>query len=106
MNEGQDFKSFAMTCARAMGACVTIRDEPFDAPIPTIKPSDYNAKAKLEAIELGQSTIAREFLHDMLAGDPRNNETFGEMLARGKLDQILGNGRPLLPPAGGSTTDD
>lgn len=52
MSEGQDFNSFVMTCARAMGACVMMRDEPFDAPIPTFEPSDYNAKAKLDAEKL------------------------------------------------------
>jgi hypothetical protein len=38
----KDFSKFAMNCARAFGACITMRDEPFDAPIPEIfKPNPY-----------------------------------------------------------------
>lgn len=40
-----EFDKFALQCARAMGACVTMRDEPWDAPIPEkFEPSDYAAK--------------------------------------------------------------
>jgi len=42
----QSFNEFAMTCARAMGACVMMRDDSFDAPIPErFEPSDYDEKA-------------------------------------------------------------
>ena len=59
-------------------------------------------RAKLEAIELGHTTIDREFLHDMLVGDPRDGRTLGDALARGELDGVLtAPGVPLLPPAGG-----
>lgn len=52
------FERFAMRCARAMGACVMMRDDPMDAPIPDKwEPDDYyrkrleDAKAKLAAAE-------------------------------------------------------
>jgi hypothetical protein len=36
------FSDFAMRCARAFGACITMRDEASDAPIPEkFEPSDY-----------------------------------------------------------------
>lgn len=38
------FKQFAMQCARAFGACVTMRDDPFDAEIPVFEPSDTYSK--------------------------------------------------------------
>lgn len=45
-----DFRQFAMQCARAMGACVMMRDEPWDAPIPEkFEASDYHAKRLQEA---------------------------------------------------------
>jgi len=45
-----DFATFAMICARAFGACVTMRDEPADAPIPDeFKPSIYSAQRLAEA---------------------------------------------------------
>jgi hypothetical protein len=38
-----DFPTFALQCARAMGACITMRDDPSDAPIPDeFTPSQYN----------------------------------------------------------------
>ncbi len=45
MEEGQTFKQFALTCARAFGACMMLRDEPLDKPIPdSFEPSDYYSK--------------------------------------------------------------
>ena len=55
-----EFPEFAMQCARAFGALISMRDEPMDAEIPEeFRPSDYSAKklaemesklAKLEAM--------------------------------------------------------
>ncbi len=48
--EGMTFEQFVWKCARGMGALVTMRDEPMDAPIPErFEPSDYHAKSKAEA---------------------------------------------------------
>ena len=42
MGEGQSFKEFAMLCARAMGACISMKDDPFDKTIPEkFSSSDY-----------------------------------------------------------------
>lgn len=41
----QSFPEYAMTCARAFGACIEMRDDPLDKPIPEkFEPSDYHAK--------------------------------------------------------------
>lgn len=47
IKDGIDFKTYALNCARAFGACVTLRDEPGGGDnIPdSFAPSDYNAKA-------------------------------------------------------------
>lgn len=46
-----DLRSFAMLCARGMGALIMMRDEPFGAPIPErFEPSDYHAKKMAEAV--------------------------------------------------------
>lgn len=46
------FKQFAMLCARAFGALVTMRDDDMDAPIPEkFKPSDYYVKRLRESQE-------------------------------------------------------
>ena len=39
------FEEFALRCARAFGALISMRDEPIDAPIPErFEPSDYHLK--------------------------------------------------------------
>lgn len=51
VNDGTvtDLKTFAMICARGMGACVTMRDDPNDAIISErFEPSDYHQKKILE----------------------------------------------------------
>lgn len=47
VKDGISFKTYAMNCARAFGACVELRDEPGGGErIPDeFKPSDYHAKA-------------------------------------------------------------
>ena len=39
------FKQFATQCARAMGASIHMRDEPFDAPFKPREPGEYHTKA-------------------------------------------------------------
>ena len=46
MEKGQSFEDFVMGCARAMGACVTMRDDPDDKPIPEkFEPSSFYAES-------------------------------------------------------------
>lgn len=43
IEKGQGFEDFVMGCARAMGACVSMRDESSDTPIPEkFEPSTYH----------------------------------------------------------------
>jgi len=52
ITKGISFEQFALNCARAFGALVTMRDDPADAPIPSeFKPDGYAAKrlAQLQA---------------------------------------------------------
>lgn len=50
--KGISFEQYALSCARAFGALVTMRDEPMDAPVPEeFKPSDYHEKGAAEALE-------------------------------------------------------
>lgn len=50
ISKGVDFQTFALGCARAFGALITMRDDPQDAPIPDrFEPTDYHAKALAEA---------------------------------------------------------
>lgn len=47
--EGISFEDFVMNCARAFGACVTMRDEPSDKEIPVFEASDYHIKGLRKA---------------------------------------------------------
>lgn len=50
MEQGEDFRTFALRCARAFGACVMMRDDAMDAPIPEkFEPSDYSVKVLAQA---------------------------------------------------------
>ncbi|MFA5323879.1 MAG: hypothetical protein WC373_14505 [Smithella sp.] len=52
IKNGITFNQYAMSCSRAFGALIMMRDEPADAPIPDeFKPSDYHVKALAEAEE-------------------------------------------------------
>lgn len=57
------FKEFALLCARAFGATITLRDEPMSSDIPEFEPSPYHAeqlatlnrrKAEVEAMTTAQ----------------------------------------------------
>lgn len=50
-----EFREFALQCARAFGATITMRDDPMDKPIPdAFAPSDWHAKA----LERERKTLA------------------------------------------------
>ncbi len=56
IKDGITFKEFAMNCARAFGACITMRDESSDTPIPDkFEPSQYH----VEALEKAQKELDR-----------------------------------------------
>lgn len=71
--DGIDFKTYAMNCARAFGACISLRDEPAGVEIPEFQPTDYHVKvlaekralfAKLQATTPAEAEQAA--LHDYL----------------------------------------
>lgn len=58
IGDGVSFERFVLTCARAFGACITMLDEPLDAPIPTrFEPDTYNQQ---------QAEKEERQLHDLL----------------------------------------
>jgi len=70
IKKGITFPQFAMSCARAFGACITMRDDSTDTPIPEeFKPSDWNLE------ELRKAEVTLEKLKDM-------TETEAERFAR------------------------
>ncbi|WP_382307342.1 hypothetical protein [Herbiconiux sp. UC225_62] len=55
------FAEFAMTCSRAFGALVLLRDEPLDAPVPEFKVDDYFT----QRLEKAESAIATGYARSM-----------------------------------------
>jgi hypothetical protein len=104
------FAQFALACARAFGACVMLRDEPADAPIPErFEPSDWNlvkareaeAKAeryalmsKGELLELGQR-LRREAIayHEQRVAERRESLR--------KMREALAEAQKWEPPTPG-----
>lgn len=68
--DGISFEKFAMNCARAFGALVTMRDEPNDAEIPEeFKPSPYYTNAIAEA---------QKRIEELRAMTPEQQVEYGE----------------------------
>ncbi len=79
MEKGVTFERFIMKCARAFGVCITMRDEPFDAPIEEFAPSDYHKKAQAEA----------QKKHEELLGmNEGEKKAYGEKLKAEKIDRL------------------
>lgn len=59
MENGQDFNTFIMQCARAFGAFVEMRDEPLDAPIPEkLTPASHYEDSVKKAIQRGSDLMS------------------------------------------------
>jgi len=88
--KGQSFRDFALDCARAFGALITMRDEPKSTPIPkTLKPrTDYYDKELLKSkVEL-RSLLAMNNKEKLEYGKKKKQEKinhFQECLAKTKL---------------------
>lgn len=105
--ECTSFAEFALTCARAFGACVTLREEPLGLPIPEFQVSPYYLQALEEAQQKLQS------LKDMTAeeraafGQTKRDsviQQYGEMLARDiernlRLDRMKKQVEAWEPPS-------
>lgn len=61
IKDGMLFREFALRCSRAFGALITMRDEPSDAPIKLLVPSDWHKdkaeEARKELKEISNVTI-------------------------------------------------
>lgn len=86
VEEGQSFPDFVMTCARAMGATISMRDEPHDAPIPIFTvPAFYHEnvteaeKRLAELIAMPESERLEFSKAEARQDSSRNAETLHEM---------------------------
>lgn len=105
--DGIDFEQFVMRCARAMGACVLMRDDPMDAPIPgRFEPSDYHTRkleeanaalTRLQAMTCDETEVAAQ---EAFAAETKSNT---DAIARnrelrGKYEAMLEQVQAWAPP--------
>jgi hypothetical protein len=79
MEKGQSFNEFVMRCARGMGACIMMRDDPMDAPIPVFEPSDYNAKRLVECRDEHYRLLAMNGEEKIAFGESKRKEHIQRM---------------------------
>jgi hypothetical protein len=78
-----NFRDFAMSCARAFGACIDLRDEPASTPIPeTFEPSPYHQERLAEAL----SELARVEGLSAEKWAAESQKEYDEALAKHKED--------------------
>jgi hypothetical protein len=107
IKDGITFQEFALGCARAFGACISMRDDPSDTPIPDkFEPSNYHAEAlkvanarlaELEAMSISEANEAA--LKEYLDGCERNIVLRQENAAlRIKYQTMLDAAKKWVPP--------
>jgi len=108
----QTFDQFVLTCARAFGAMITMRDEPLSAPIPDqLEPSAYHseglAKANARLAELETLTLpecARKARQGYAAWETQRRAAESEALARlARYEAMRSAVLSWTPPTGDHT---
>lgn len=105
--DGITFNQFVMGCARAMGACIMMRDDPSDAEIPEeFQPDDYYSEAvertRVEIADIQAMTTEEADLQ--AAADYSNNLTEKETAIkeadelRAKYERMLEQVKAWNPP--------
>ena len=107
--DGKDltFEEFALKCARAFGALISMRDEPIDAPIPErFEPSDYHlkelekAKKRLKEIKEWNEDKAKQEAERAYQEALKKREEFikKNKLIRKRYEDMLSKVREWKPP--------
>lgn len=108
IEKGITFREYALRCARAFGACVTMRDDDTDTPIPDeFKVGDYHGNAlqkaharqkELLSMTLDQASILAE--KDYQEVEKHRKERLAEKVAlRSKYEAMLVEVRKWEPPS-------
>lgn len=102
-----EFSDFALSCARAFGALITMRDDPSDALIPEeFKPSDYSEKrlaesharlAEIQGMSVEQVKAAAQAAYDEAMASHLKYEA-GEELAEQRLNAMREKVMEWSPP--------
>ena len=108
IEKGISFKEYALRCARAFGACIEMRDDPNDKPIPEkFEVSDYHTKAlaaaKRKLAEVTKMSIAdceKRAEKEYNQRTKEHNETISKKLAlKKKYEDMLAEVRAWKIPS-------
>ena len=101
-----DFKEYAMLCARAFGATITMRDDPLDAPIPKFKINEYyeeslkKRRKELEDFEnLSEEMVRLKYKQSVDDQEKRYNERMEEIdQYQSRYENMLEKAKQYVPP--------
>lgn len=108
VQKGISFDEYALNCARAFGALVTMRDEPSDKAIPEkLEPSDYHLKAKVELESklkdfsvIGNIEASKRALKEFDAAELyRANKLKEEGVIEGRYNEMLSKAKEWVSPS-------
>jgi hypothetical protein len=108
IKDGISFKEYALGCARAFGALVGMRDEPFDKEIPqVIKPSDYHLEQirstmneKLELLKMSAKELNDAALVEYATGCKDDADRLLEKLdLKSKYEDMLKKAESYVSPS-------
>ncbi len=92
IEKGISFQEFVFKCARAMGVCITMRDDSLDTPIPeTFEPDNYylenlkKAKSELTKVEKWDEKVAQKHLES----DYKTNQKYHSDAIKRKHELLL-----------------
>lgn len=85
----QTFEQFTLQCARAFGATIMQRDDPFDAPLRLPKPSTHNDERMTEA----QNDLDKFRAMPLGVAEVEAEESYQRSLAEWKKSEALGRER-------------
>lgn len=106
--KGITFEQFAMDCARAFGATISMRDEPAGTPIPDeFKPSEYHnnainsAKAELACLQkMSHADIEKAAADEHEKAEAHRLQRISEVRAlRAKYESMLTQAADWVPPS-------
>jgi hypothetical protein len=105
--EGMTFKEFALKCARAFGACITMKEDSLDKAIPDkFEPSDYYLKNHREAIKdlhsfthKSEGELKKQYESELKEAIESSKKSRKRVLAENdKFDSMLAQVRDWEPP--------
>jgi len=100
------FEDFAKHCARAMGAFIMVRDEPYDGTMPRSEVSDYHAKyidsLEVEAANLEKMTLSEAFEKASTEFEEMRTRALDniseKMVLKVRYERMLEKAKAYMPP--------